>query len=480
MPRIALPLAFLLAASSPAFSQSDARHASIDRIFAAWDSPDSPGCAVGVIQNGELAYARGYGMASLDLDAPMTPRTVFYLASVSKQFTATAAILLAREGRISLDDEVRKHIPELRDYGRPLTVRHLINHTSGLRDYLTLMTLAGMRGEDVHSDEAILELIVRQRELNFPPGTAYLYSNSGYYLLAELVRRVSGQSLREYTDERIFRPLGMTQTHFHDDRLMVVKQRAPAYSPSGDSWRLNVWANFDKVGSGGLMSSIEDLAKWDANFYAAHVGGETLLAELHRQGVLAGGDTIAYAGGLTIGGYRGARTVRHGGSTAGYRNELLRLPDHRFSAIVLCNASSATAGAYAERIADVWLGNALAPLVARSASPAAAGSAADSASGARAVPGNAADRRSLTADALAAYLGDYRSDEVKATWTVAARGDTLVLRHRTLGDRVLHRTGSDRFAAGGMTVEFARSGPNITGMTIRQDRVRALAFVRVR
>ena len=461
----------LSAIARPSRAQTDARAAEADAVFARWNRTGSPGCAAGVIQDGRTVLARGYGIASLDHDVPITPRTVFYVASVSKQFTAASVILLAGDGKLSLDDEVRKHIPELRDYGRPLTIRHMINHTSGLRDYLTLMPLAGMRGENVNSDDEILQLILRQEALNFEPGTEYLYSNSGYYLLSELVRRVSGKSLREFADERIFQPLGMTQTHFHDDRSMVVKNRAFAYSPVGDGFRLNYWANFDKVGSGGLMSSVEDLAKWDRNFYTREVGGDFLHRELHRRAVLASGDTITYAGGLTIGEYRGLPTVRHGGSTAGYRTEILRFPEQRFSTIVLCNVSAAVPTTYTNRLAEIWLGAKMAPRVAR-AETATAGSA-------EAAP--AAERAPtprLDAAALAAYAGEYTSDEVRATWSIVARGDTLILRHASLGDRVLRPTGPDRFASGGMTVHFTRAGGRITAMTIEQGRVRAVRFTR--
>ena len=470
---VALAVLLLTAATSGRLhAQGDARAARVDSIFARWNRPDSPGCAVGVIENGRTVLARGYGHASLDHDVPITPRTVFYVASVSKQFTAASVILLAQDGKLSLDDPVRKHIPELRDYGTPLTIRQMINHTSGLRDYLTLMPLAGMRGENVNSDDEVLQLILRQEGLNFAPGSEYLYSNSGYYLLAELVRRVSGKSLRQFADERIFQPLGMTQTHFHDDRTMIVKDRAFAYSPDGGSFRLNYWANFDKVGSGGLMSSVEDLAKWDRNFYTRQVGGDFLHHELHRRAVLATGDTISYAGGLTIGEYRGLHTVRHGGSTAGYRTEIARFPEQRFSTIVLCNASTAVPTTYTNRIAELWLGERMTQRTARADATTAGGADAP-----QPEPARPSAPRPSPGD-LAAYAGDYVSNEVRSTWSVVTRGDTLVLRHANLGDRVLRPVGPDRFTSGGMTIQFAREGSRVSAMTIEQGRVRAVRFTR--
>ena len=454
-------------ATTEAQSPRDARLAAVDRIFGRFDRRDSPGCALGVLQDGRFLVLRGYGSAHLDFQAPITPRTVFYLASVSKQFTAASVILLAGDGKLSLDDDIRKHFPELPDYGHRVTVRQMIHHTSGLRDYLTLMPMAGLRGENVNSDDDILQLIVRQRELNFPAGSEYLYSNTGYYLLSELVRRVSGQSLREFAHARIFAPLRMPSTHFHDDRLMIVPQRASAYSPAGEGFRLDMWANFDKVGSGGLMSSIEDLAKWDRNFYTREVGGDFLHRQLHRQGVLTNGDTLPYAGGLNVGSYRGLRTVRHGGSTAGYRTELLRFPDHRFSVIALCNASNATPASYANRIAELWLGDRMEPRAAEATDDAAADA------------GDSSDERPeagrLPDTELELYLGDYESDELGTMWNVALRADTLVLRH-PLGERVLRQVATDRFRSGSMTVEFTREEGRVTEMRIGQGRVRMVRF----
>jgi CubicO group peptidase (beta-lactamase class C family) len=455
------------ACSASAAAQSPARDAAIDAVFARWSHPGSPGCAVGVVDDGRIAFARGYGLATLEHDAPMTSRTVFYAASVSKQFTTAAVILLAQDGRLSLDDDVRTHFPELPDYGARITVRHLIHHTSGLRDYLGLMAIAGMRGEDVHAPQDVLELIARQRELNFPPGSEYLYSNSGYFLLSELVRRTSGQSLRDYAHSRLFAPLGMTATHFHDDRLMVVPHRAIAYSPRGDGWRINVWFNFEQVGSGGLMTSVDDLAKWDRNFYSKQVGGEFLHAELHRRGVLTSGDTIPYAGGLVLGEQRGLRTVRHGGSTAGYRTDILRFPEQRVSVITLCNASTATPGPYADAVAAIWLGGRMAPAVTAAGGPTPQ------------PPAPATATRRLSPAAMAAYVGHYESDETRSRFSVEARGDSLFLLHRTLGRQWLRPVDVDGFRAGGSTVQFHRDGNDrVSALVLHQDRVRAIRFLR--
>ncbi|MFI5256849.1 MAG: serine hydrolase domain-containing protein, partial [Gemmatimonadales bacterium] len=338
----------------------------IDKLFAAWDRPDSPGCALGVIQSGKLVYERGYGMANLDYSIPNSPRMVYYIGSDSKQFTAAAAAMLALEGKLSLDDDIRKYFPGMPDYraryGVPVTIRDLIHHTSGIRDIYTLMGLAGLRLEDVMTDDAALALIERQKELNFKPGTEYLYSNSGYWLLGKIVEQVSGKPLRVFADERIFQPLGMTHTHFHDDPGHVMKDRAMSYESDGHGgFRISYLQNFDKTGAGGLYSTVEDLAKWDANYYSHRVGGDSLQRMIHTRGVLANGDTLIYAFGNEVSTYRGLRTDEHGGAMMGYKAHFLRFPDQQLSVIETCNLGSIDPGPIARHVAEVYLGDRMSP-----------------------------------------------------------------------------------------------------------------------
>jgi CubicO group peptidase (beta-lactamase class C family) len=223
--------------------------ARVNKLFETWDKPTSPGCALAVMQDGQIIYRRGYGMANLDYDIPITTTTVFHVASVSKQFTAAAIALLAQQGKLLLDDSVRKYVPELPEFGDPITIRHLIHHTSGLRDQWTLLGLAGQRYSlDRIADADVLNLMARQKELNFRPGEKYLYCNTGYTLLAVIVARVSGQSFREFTDANLFRPLGMKHTHFRDNFDEIVKQQATGYIPFGNSFRVGA-TNFDTVGA---------------------------------------------------------------------------------------------------------------------------------------------------------------------------------------------------------------------------------------
>lgn len=336
--------------------QPDNINERVDKLFASFDTPESPGCALAVIKDGTIAYKRGYGAADLDHDIPISPGTVFHVASVSKQFTAFSVLLLAQQGKLSLDDPVRKYIQELRDFGTPITIRHLLHHTSGLRDQWNLLIMSGWRlSEDVVRDDDVLDLVSRMKELNFKPGEQHLYSNTGYTLLAQIVKRVSGQSLREFTDANIFKPLGMTRTFFRDDHAVVVKNQAYAYnSGPGGAFKLSV-PNYDTVGASSLLTTVEDLARWEQNFYDHRVGGRALIEQLQVPGTLNSGEKISYAMGLGVGKYKGLKVVEHSGGDAGYRSHLMRFPDQRFSVACLCNLGNSNPSLLARRVADIHL-----------------------------------------------------------------------------------------------------------------------------
>ena len=332
--------------------------AEIDEIFAAFR--DGPGCALGVIRDGALVFARGYGYANLDHDVPISSTTIFDIGSTSKQFTAAAIVLLAQRDELSLDQDVRDFIPELHEYDEPITVRHLIHHTSGVRDYLTLMRLSGMSFENVFQEDDGVELLARQRELNFGPNTDHLYSNSGYLLLAVIVRRVSGMSIGEFLEQEVFGPLGMKHTFVYEDRFRVVKRRATGYAPDGEGgFGIEHFFNFELGGDGQVYTSVEDLLLWDSNFYDPIVGGPKFLQQMHTRGVLENGDTLTYAFGLGIREYRGLPSVSHGGAWGGFRAELIRFPEPRFSVVCLCNVGNANAGGLARRVADLYLADQL-------------------------------------------------------------------------------------------------------------------------
>jgi CubicO group peptidase (beta-lactamase class C family) len=341
--------------------QDDGRIEQVDALFKEWDRPGLPGCGLGIIEDGRFIYQRGYGMANLEYDIPISSPTVFRIGSVSKQFSAMAILLAAAEGTLSLDDDVRKYVPELPDYSQPVTIRQMLHHTSGLRDYIDVAYLAGKGEAGYDTDEEAVEILERQDQLNFTPGDEYLYSNSGYFLLSQIIARVTGQSLREYAAEKIFQPLGMSHTHFHDDTRGIVKNRATGYRPKkDDGFEISV-STIDVVGDGGIFTTVEDLARWDQNSYDKQVGGEALLTEMVTPGTLNGGEKLTYALGLGVTEYRGLAIEEHGGSWVGYRAGMLRFPEQKFSVICLCNRSDAEPTELARKIADIYLADQLQP-----------------------------------------------------------------------------------------------------------------------
>jgi CubicO group peptidase (beta-lactamase class C family) len=353
---VAVSLAIALGAGVAARAeQSASRAGEVDAVFARW-SASTPGCAVGVSEAGRVTLTRAYGMADLEHEVPNTPDTIFEAGSVSKQFTAAAVLLLAREGKLSLDDPVRKDIPEVPDYGAPLTIRHMLNHSSGLRDWGSVASIAGWpRTRRVHTHAHVLEIISRQRALNFPTGTRYSYSNSGYNLAAVLVERVSGVPFAEFTATRIFKPLGMTRTSWRDDHRRIVKGRAVAYGEAAGQYE-TLMPFEDVHGNGGLLTTVGDLLIWNHNFVTHVVGDADFVQEMERPGRFNDGREHGYALGLMVGTRFGLREVAHSGSTAGYTAHLTRFPEQQLSVAVLCNASTGRATQAALDVAAIHLG----------------------------------------------------------------------------------------------------------------------------
>jgi CubicO group peptidase (beta-lactamase class C family) len=326
----------------------------VDKIFAQWDTTVTPGCALAVIKDGQIVYKRGYGMAKLEDGIVMSPDKIFDIGSVSKQFTATCVAMLAREGKVSLDDDIRKYFPDLPQYGRPITVRHLIHHTSGLRDYNGLLELAGFRSEsDCPNVDEALELIFRQKRLNYPTGQEYSYTNTGYFLLGQIVEKVSGQSLSQFARERVFKPLGMTHTLYQDDHRQIIKNRASGYGKAEKGYKLNM-SNWDETGDGNVYTSVEDLYLWDQAFYNNKLG-QDLMEMLHTVGVLNDGTKLDYAFGLVLRDYKGLRNVGHGGSWAGFRAAISRFPEQKFSVICLANLGGIDPTDLCSKVADIYL-----------------------------------------------------------------------------------------------------------------------------
>ena len=447
-------------------TSSPTPNAQVDKLFAQWDKPDSPGCALGVIKEGKFVYTRGYGSANLDYNVPLSADSVFYIASTSKQFTAASILLLARQGKLALNDEVRKYIPELPQYEAPITVEHLVHHTSGLRDYLELMGLAGKNVEDNFGNEEALELITRQRSLNFKPGEKYLYSNSNYVLLAEIIRRVSGKTLRAFTEEQLFKPLGMPNTHFNDDRKVTVKNRVVSYAPGGNNEFRQFIKNINAVGDGNLLTSVADLLKWDQNFYTETVGGPGFTAQMRTRGRLNDGQEIFYGFGLGNEEYRGLQTVRHGGAFLGFRTEMLRVPAHKFTVICLCNVSTANAGKLAEQVTDIFLAEQLKPAAVATNAPAPA-------------PVTPVTIVTLTAAELAAYTGNFYCTELDATYRIESQDGKLRFKNKNLPVWFFAPQGKDEFKVQSWTLRYTRDGRGqISGFALDGGRVKNLAFTK--
>ena len=415
---VSLSIVLIILCSAFAYPQTSELTSRVDAVFAAMDKKDSPGCALAVVQQGKIVYKHGYGMANLDYNIPLTPASNFYIASTSKQFTAFVVALLEQQRKLSLDDPITEYFPELPSsiYGS-VRVRHLIYHTSGIPDYFSLLDLAGRSGDDRFTHEDFLDLLARQRELNFKPGEQHLYSNSGYLLLAMLVERVSGKSLREFAAENIFQPLGMQHTLFRDDPTVIVPNRATGYSFENGAYKFHS-ANFALPGSGGLLTTVEDLFLWDQNFYHNKLGDGTpaLLAEIQTPGRLNSGKALTYAFGLDMGEYKGLKMVSHAGASFGYRAEMIRFPEKQFSVICLCNSDAIRVSPerFARQVADIYLGDELKQELSTAT---------------RAVPKVAAPVEAKTIQIseqeLATRVGVFQNKETKTIWKLFVRNGKL-------------------------------------------------------
>lgn len=328
---------------------------SIDSIFIEWDKKDAPGCAMGIYKDGKNLYAKGYGMANLEYDIPNSPNSVFRIASTSKQFTAACILLLVEQGKLSLQDSLSGIFPDFPDYADRISIQQLLNHTSGIRDYLQIAYLRGLGDDDYYEDDQIMEWLIRQTDLNFAPGEEHLYSNSGYWLLGQIVNKVAEKSMADFAQEQIFTPLKMTHTHFHNDHNKIVKNRASGYYPIGEDSYQMAMTTLNMIGDGGIFTTINDIKKWDDSFYQSNVLSRDFWKMMTQRGVLNNGDTIDYASGLDIGEYKGLKTIRHGGAFVGYRAEILRFPDEHLTIVIFANRGDANPSRKANELANIIL-----------------------------------------------------------------------------------------------------------------------------
>ena len=443
----------------------------VDKIFAQWDRSDSPGCAVAVIKDGVVLYKRGYGVADLDHGITITPETVFHAASLSKQFTAMSVMLLVGQGRLSLDDDVRKYVRE----EFPLdgvTVGDMLRHISGIRDQWALVTMAGWRlSDDVVTQGDVRDLVSRMKALNFPPRTDFAYSNTNYFLAGLVVERVSGRTLADFARENIFLPLGMLHTNFAEAHGQIVGNRAYGYRPgTAGGFELRM-PNYDLTGPTNLQTTVEDLARWERNFDDKTVGGDAALSQMQTSAVIPASGPTGYGLGLWLQDYRQLRTVEHDGRDAGYRAHLLRFPDQRFGVACLCNLAlpdNSLPGELARRVADVYLFD----------QPAAATVVQASAGSVPVVP-----QRSHSD--LLEYTGRYYSEEIDTAYDVKLRGQSLaIVRHKYPATDLVPTADRDRFTMSGFsvvlpqaTVRFGRgAGGQVAGFLMDADNGRINNF----
>jgi CubicO group peptidase (beta-lactamase class C family) len=437
----------------------------VDEVFARWNSTASAGCAVSAERDGNAVISRAYGMADLEHDIPNTPATIFEAGSVSKQFTAAAIVLLALDGRLSLDDDVRNHVPELPDYGHTIRIRHLLTHTSGLRDWGSVAAIGGL-GREVrtHTHDHVLDILSRQRQLNFAPGAEYSYSNSGYNLLAVIVDRVSGMPFTEFSRTRIFEPLGLDDTQWRDDYTRIVKNRSSAYGLRDGTWVID--RPIENVyGNGGLLTTTADLLEWNDALTSGTLGGTPFVEMMHERGILNSGRQIDYASGLSITTFDGVPEISHTGATSGYRAFLARYPAQRLGVAVLCNAGNVNPAQVGHGIARILLGDRATAAATEPTEP----------------PPPPAPRPVLSPAARAELAGEYYSPDAEVTLTVEVDGERLVIRRRPSLRLVLMPIEPDLFVAGPLgRVRFIRDGGGrVTELSVQQARVYDLRFERV-
>ena len=426
----------------PGLDFSHVAEADLDSIFSSFDHPYTPGCAVGVVNDGDLIFSKGYGTANLDYGIPIRSDSRFMIASISKQFAAAALMMLSQEGLLDLDADLRTYIPELPVFERPITARQIIHHTSGLRDIFDLLFLADIGLDNTTTSEDALLMLSRQQRLNFEPGSGFLYSNSGYFLMSVLVKKLSGMSLRDYSHKHFFEPLGMNATHWHDDTSMIVPNRAISYLPTPRGPGKFYRGNMDRMGARGLFTTIEDFAKWDANFIENRTHLDNFTEVMSRPGFTQSSDSINYATGLRHGRYKGLATLGHGGSYMGFRTHYMRFPAYELGIIVFCNMSNISPFTYSREVADLYL-------------------------------------RDVFLEEFREYPAEYHNASLRTGFTVFLEDGDLFLKRTDDEPLPLVWADTDRFRAGTWSIRFERDeAGRIARFLLQAPRTGNITFVR--
>lgn len=435
----------------------------IDALFERWNNDNSPGGAIGIVKNEELIFSKGYGMASLQHKVPFATNTVADIGSVAKQFTSFAIALLADEGKLSLDDEIHTFFPQLPDYGHKVTVRHLVHHTSGLREIYSAWALKGWSGGGIRQED-VRYLLMQQEELNFKPGDQYLYCNTSYALLGSIIEKVSGQSFESFFRERIFNPLGMNHTYIMDKLGEIFPNGADSYMPTNDDF-LEVYDNSSMFGQGGFYSTVEDMARWLANFQSPKVGNAAVMAQIQEQGILNNGEQLKYAFGLNIDTYRGAKRIHHSGSSAGFRTAMAWYPEYELGVIIQTNRADGTRGAIMNKVIDILLEDKLEPVEEKETT---------------ANNDSKNSPLSYSSETLQSFVGGYYSPEIEAVYHfyLNEKDNALMVRAIRNGSVELSPTDEkDQFYGAGMEFSFQRDDVGrVTGFRVSNGRVMRLKF----
>jgi CubicO group peptidase (beta-lactamase class C family) len=444
----------------------------IEQLMSIYNN-NTPGAVIAIVQNGELDYVQGYGMANIEYDIPNTKSTPYHMASVSKQFTAFAIVMLANEGKLSLDKDIRNYLPELPVYEHEITVRHLLNHTSGLRDHWTLWAMSGGMMDDVIRQSDLLRLIKRQQELNFIPGDEFLYSNTGYLLLSEIVSSVTGIKFGDWMKTNVFKPLGMNSTQIYDDHERIVKNRAYSYKNTENGLAKSV-LSYANSGATSLFTTAEDLAIWLGNFKTGKVGGLNSIKQLQEQGILNGGEKIKYALGIGVDTNNGLRRLSHGGADAGYRTNLSYYPEIDAGIIILSNSANFQGRLISQDISNAFFGEHMKP-------------APKEKDESEVDPSEQVvkelNKWDPDKDELSIYTGRYYSDELETFYTIFLDDNKLMIKHRRHGEFNLTAKQKDEFASREWylgNLKFVRSPKGVIKyLYISNGRIRNLIFKKV-
>ncbi|MDZ7757049.1 serine hydrolase domain-containing protein [Rhodohalobacter sp.] len=429
-----------IVAQSAQISFDEIDTAEVDSIFADYTT-ETPGCAVGVTHQGGLIFSKGYGMANLDYGIPIQPDSKFMIASISKQFTAASILMMEQEGLIDLDENLKTYIPELPDFETPITARQMLHHTSGLRDLFSLLALNDVGLDNTTTPEATFDLISRVSKLNFEPNTEYNYSNSAYFLMSILVENLTEMTLREYADKHFFQPIGMTDTHFHDDTGMIVKNRAESYRPTDNGVGRFYRDNLDRVGARGLFTTIEDFAKWDANFLENKSNLENFREKMLKVGVFKDGTEMDYAAGIRLSEYRKLDTFGHGGNYMGFRSGYMHFPDYELGVIVFCNRSNISPADHVREVSDLYL-------------------------------------KEVFEEKFSEYTGSYHNNGFRTEYDIVIEDGMLFLTRGLREKAELSWSENDEFRVDGLTVTFVRSGDEIEAMKLKSSRTANVTFER--